>query len=132
MRGKKFLDAYVVNTISTPKKGTPGSSDPALEESTTLLAASIFGFGFLGPASQESGGYLSPGGSSGAVAMAAKAGISPKGGSNSSSAAGGTSKQFGEIQLVQDSAFLLLVQRIEVGEYPTSRVSDLNCCCATI
>jgi hypothetical protein len=113
MRGKKFLDSLVYTSRpnqTTPIKGVnnSGSNTGSLsaEESSTLLASSIFGFGFLGgntPTDAASPPLPGSGRSAGSDA--------------NRRIAKGRGGKIGEILFVQSPALFLLVETREEGTY---------------
>lgn len=140
MRGRKFLDCYVIPSNPNKINSTHANKElmASSEESSTLLAASIFGFGFLGiksptnPAA-ESGGMTAP--RSPVRSRAATGGAGVSGSMNSSSGhilsqassreLGSASKKelrggkgdlvkpeknIGEILFVQSNSILLIVE----------------------
>jgi hypothetical protein len=139
MRGKKFLDALVYTTprtatgaigVSPVRAGAPGSGGPGgaggagnsgltAEESSSLLASSIFGFGFLGN-NATGGGTNSPEPSSAQSPQVLQQQLS-KGGAGSVGSDGKRSKRsggkVGEILFVQSPALFTLVESRDDGTF---------------
>ena len=111
MRGKKFLDAYLVKPpAGAGGREESGKGGAAATDPQQLLNASIFGFGFLGPTGAPGAapgrGHADKTAPLGAVGAAVGAGAA---------AASKSGKRFGDVLMVQDSTYLLLVQRTMRG-----------------